>query len=105
MSVRERRPEIGVLKVLGFSSVRIVLFYLVEALLVASAGGIAGLVAAFLAVQSVAPFVTQIAPGMALSPAMITLGLALMAFVALLAVAAPAFYVSRLPAMAAFRRG
>jgi putative ABC transport system permease protein len=104
MSVRDRRKDIAVLKVLGFSVKRIISIYFVEALLVAAAGGIAGMIAAHVAIQSVRPVLSQIAPGIALSLDMIAIAVFLMVAIALVAVAAPASYVSRLPAISALNR-
>jgi putative ABC transport system permease protein len=104
MSVRDRRKDIAVLKVLGFSVKRIISIYFAEALAVAASGGIAGMIAAHVAIQSVRPALTQIAPGIALSLDMIAIAVFLMVAIALVAVAAPAWYVSRLPAISALSR-
>ena len=104
MSVRERRKDIAVLKVLGFSSARILSIYFLEALLVAASGGIAGMIAAFGAIKSVGPMLTQIAPGMSLSIEVLAVASLLMAATSLLAVAAPGVYVLRLPALSSLQR-
>jgi putative ABC transport system permease protein len=51
-AVRERTSELAVLKTLGFSDLRVLGLVLTESLLVAVAGGAAGLAAAWLIVQN-----------------------------------------------------
>ncbi|MEH2557023.1 putative ABC transport system permease protein [Bradyrhizobium algeriense] len=104
ISVRERRKDIAELKVLGFSPARIVSIYFAEVLIVATFGGIAGMVAAFGAIKSLGPMLTQIAPGMALSVEVLTIASLLIAVTSLLAVTAPAVFVLRLPALSSLQR-
>jgi ABC-type antimicrobial peptide transport system permease subunit len=92
------------LKVLGFSPARIVSIYFAEVLIVATFGGIAGMVAAFGAIKSLGPMLTQIAPGMALSVEVLTIASLLIAVTSLLAVTAPAVFVLRLPALSSLQR-
>jgi putative ABC transport system permease protein len=104
ISMRERRKDIAVLKVLGFSPARIVSIYFVEVLIVASVGGIAGLAAAFGAIKTIGPMLTQIAPGMSLSIDVLTIATLLIAVTSLVAVAAPAVFVLRMPALSSLQR-
>ena len=104
ISVRERRKDIAVLKVLGFSPAQIVSIYFAEVLIVATFGGIAGMAGAFGAIESIGPMLTQIAPGMSLSIEVLTIASLLIAATSLLAVAAPAIFVLRLPALSSLQR-
>jgi len=104
ISMRERRKDIAVLKVLGFSPARIVSIYFVEVLIVASVAGIAGLAAAFGAINTIGPMLTQIAPGMSLSIEVLTIATLLIAVTSLVAVAAPAVFVLRMPAISSLQR-
>jgi putative ABC transport system permease protein len=51
MSVRERIREVGVLKTLGFTSGSVLALILGEAMLIAAAGGVLGVVGAFFATK------------------------------------------------------
>jgi putative ABC transport system permease protein len=104
ISMRERRKDIAVFKVLGFSPARIVSIYFVEVLIVAAFGGIAGMAAAFGAIKSIGPMLTQIAPGMSLSVEVLTTASFLIAVTSLLAVTAPAIFVLRLPVLLSLQR-
>ena len=104
ISVRERRKDIAVLKVLGFSPARIVSVYFVEVLIVATCGGNAGMATAFGAIKLIGPMLTQIAPGMSLSIEVLTLAVCLIVVTCLLAVATPALFVARLPTLSSLQR-
>lgn len=104
LSVRERTKDIGILKTLGFSSSRIAKLLFVEALLIAAAGGILGLAAAYAAIRVIGPSLTQIAPGMTLSVGIIGAGTALIIAVAGIATAGPSYVLSKLRAADALRR-
>ena len=64
VSVTERRPEIGLMKAMGATAAQILSVFLAEALLLSSAGGLAGLIAGWAAVQ----LLTRIYPDFPASP-------------------------------------
>ena len=69
LSIRERTREIGVLKTLGFSGLRILAMVLGESVLLAPLGGIPGLAIAALIAMALRTSLASIAPGFAVSPA------------------------------------
>lgn len=97
-AIRERTFEIGVLKTLGFSSVRIVTMILIETVFIFTIGGSLGLILAKLATSF-----TPDALGMVFSP-LIALKAAGLIFVLGLATGfLPAFNAMRIPIIKAFR--
>ncbi|MDK4736205.1 FtsX-like permease family protein [Rhizobium sp. CNPSo 3490] len=97
-AVRERRFEIGVLKVLGFSSPRILALILGETLFIFLVGGAGGLVLAKLATLSIGPEF-----GLVFGASVLAKSLAIMAGLGLLTGLLPAVTAVRLPIINAFR--
>ncbi|MBX5274817.1 FtsX-like permease family protein [Rhizobium sp. NLR13a] len=97
-AVRERRFEIGVLKVLGFSSPRILALILGETLFIFLVGGAGGLVLAKLATLSIGPEF-----GLVFGASVLAKSLAIIAGLGLLTGLLPAVTAVRLPIANAFR--
>ena len=97
-AVRERRFEIGVMKVLGFSQGRIMALILGETLFIFAVGGAGGLVLAKLATLAIGPeFGLVFGAGVLMKSAAIIAGLGLLTGLL------PAFSAMRLPIVNAFR--
>ncbi|MCW1412407.1 ABC transporter permease [Rhizobium sp. 1AS11] len=97
-AVRERRFEIGVMKVLGFSGGRIIALILGETLFIFAVGGAGGLILAKLATLSIGP-----AFGLVFSAEVLLKSVAIIAGLGLLTGLLPAFSAMRLPIINAFR--
>ncbi|MBV1790555.1 ABC transporter permease [Marinobacterium sp. D7] len=93
-TVRERRSEIGLLRALGATSRQVLLLFLSEALLLALAGGVAGLLLSALFLGLLA--LTIPALPIQISPLFLLLALGLSAIVGLLAGVLPARQAARL---------
>ena len=96
-SVRERTPELAVLKTIGFTDRAVFLLILVEAVVVcvvAAAGGLALATAVF-------PFAGRFVFGLAMPGATVAIGLTLAAVVALFSAAIPAARAARLRVVSA----
>jgi putative ABC transport system permease protein len=96
-SIRERGPELAVLKTLGFTDTAVFLFVLVEAVVIFEVAGAAGLAAAVAAFPLVAHFV----PGLSLPAGVVAAGLAAAVGAAAISAAIPASLAARLPIVAA----
>src|SRR5262245_1777149 len=96
-SIRERTPELGVLKTLGFSDRSLFLFILAEAALIWIAAAGLGLVLALVAF----PFASRFVPGLSMPVQFVAIGLGFAALVALITAAAPALRAARLNIVAA----
>ncbi len=97
-AVRERRFEIGVLKTLGFSRLRITALILAESLFVFFIGGSLGLVLAKMATMLAGPELGLVFSGLVLAKA-----LAIITVLGLATGALPAFNAMRTPIINAFR--
>jgi putative ABC transport system permease protein len=97
-AVRERRFEIGVLKTLGFSQMRIMALILGETLLVFAIGGGCGLALAKLATVVAGP-----ALGLVFSPLVLAKALGIVVALGLVTGALPALGAMRTPIINAFR--
>ncbi|RXT24086.1 ABC transporter permease [Rhizobium leguminosarum] len=97
-AVRERRFEIGVMKVLGFSGGRIMALILGETLFIFAVGGAGGLILAKLATLSIGP-----AFGLVFSAEVLLKSVAIIAGLGLMTGLLPAFSAIRLPIVNAFR--
>jgi putative ABC transport system permease protein len=96
-SVRERTPELAVLKTLGFTD-RLVLFLILsEAMTVCIAAAAFGLILAMVAF----PFAAKFVPGLSMPWIVIEVGLAFSVVVALISVALPAVRAAKLDVAAA----
>jgi putative ABC transport system permease protein len=96
-SIRERTPELAVLKTLGFSNPAIFLFVLGEALAIFMAAAASGLALALV----VFPLASKIVPGMSMPSIVVVAGLASAAFAALISATVPALLAARLKITAA----
>src|SRR5690606_16693461 len=76
-SVRERIPELAILKTLGFSDLAVLSMVLAESLLIAIIGGALGLIMAVMAAGLMADQVVNFLPGFALTGSIIALGVLL----------------------------
>jgi putative ABC transport system permease protein len=96
-SIRERGPELAVLKTLGFTDPALFLFVLVEAVMIflaAAAAGLALAVAAF-------PLVAHLVPGLSLPASVVAAGFAAAVAAAAISAVIPALLAARLPIVAA----
>jgi putative ABC transport system permease protein len=91
-SLRERTPELAVLKTLGFRDRAVFLLILAEAAAVCVAGAACGLALALLAF----PFAARFVQGLAMPGIVVAVGLAFGALVALISAAVPAATAARL---------
>ena len=96
-SIRERTPELAVLKTLGFTDRAVFFLILAEAIAVCVAAAAFGLALATLAF----PFAARILPGISLPGVVVEVGLACAVLVALISAALPAALVARLRIVAA----
>ena len=104
MAVRERTREIGVLKALGFSGARILWLVLAESIALAFFGGLPGLALAVVASLFLRQSLTNFVPGIAVTPGIALLGVALMLALGVLTGLAPALNAMRLKTAAALGR-
>jgi putative ABC transport system permease protein len=104
MAVRERTREIGVLKALGFSGVRILWLVLAESIALALLGGLPGLALAVVASLFLRQSLANFVPGIAVTPGIALLGVALMLALGVLTGLAPALNAMRLKTAAALGR-
>ena len=96
-SIRERTPELAVLKTLGFTDRTVLLFILAEALTVFIAAAACGLGLATL----VFPLASQIVLGLSMPLVVVVIGLACAAAVAVISASVPAVLAARLNIAAA----
>jgi putative ABC transport system permease protein len=91
-SIRERTPELAVLKTLGFTDGAVFIFVLAEAAVIFIAAGACGLALALAAF----PFASKFVPGLSMPATVVVVGLACAALVALISAAIPAALAARL---------
>jgi putative ABC transport system permease protein len=91
-SIRERIPELGVLKTIGFTDRSVFLLILSEATLVFVLAAACGLALANL----LFPWAARFVPGLSMPPAVVGAGLAAAVLLALISTAAPATLAARL---------
>jgi putative ABC transport system permease protein len=96
-SIRERTPELAVLKTLGFASSTLFLFIVAEAAFVCVIAAGFGLILALVAF----PFAAKFVPGLSMPASVAAVGLACAALVALISASAPAIRAARLNIVAA----
>lgn len=89
--IQRRTREIGILKAIGFSHARVLALLIGESLCVILAAGVAGLAIAAFVVDGAADSITQIAPGMTVSPSIWAIGLLSMLALTIVASAIPAW--------------
>jgi len=102
-SVRERTPEIGVMKTLGFTGAVVMLLVLAESILLTLLGAGAGMAGALAAVEAAGPLVRQYLPVWAVPPEAWPQALGLALALGVLAGAVPAWNALRLPIVQALR--
>ncbi len=105
LSIRERTREIGVLKTLGFTGGRILRLVLGESVLLALLGGLPGLALAALATAALRPSISNMMPGLALTPAIAAEGIVLMLALGLVTGIVPALNAMRMKIATALGRG
>ena len=91
-SIRERTPELAVLKILGFAQRGLFLLIVAEVAVMSVAGALIGLALALLAF----PYVGSWIPGLSMPPQVIGVGVAVACLVALVCAALPARRAARL---------
>jgi putative ABC transport system permease protein len=91
-TVRERTPELAVLKTLGFGDLAVFLLVVVEALIVCTAGALIGLGLA----TRIFPFAAKFIPGLSMPTVVLLFGLAAAVLISLISVALPASRAARL---------
>jgi putative ABC transport system permease protein len=90
-SIRERLPELGVLKTLGFTDAAVFVFILAEALVIFMAAAAGGLGLAL----TVFPLAAKIVPGLSMPLTVVAAGLACAVFAAIVSAAIPAILAAR----------
>jgi putative ABC transport system permease protein len=103
-SVRERRPELAVLKTIGFGDITMLALVLAEALLIAGIGAFFGMAVAWLSIQGIAAAVSAYLPGLAFTSGMFVQGLMLAVLFGALAGVLPAVQAMRLSIVNALNR-
>jgi putative ABC transport system permease protein len=96
-SVRERTPELAVLKTLGFANSTLFLFIVAEAAVVCIIAAGFGLALALVAF----PFASRFVPGLSMPAPVVAIGLGCAALVAVVSASAPAIRAARLNIVAA----
>jgi putative ABC transport system permease protein len=91
-TIRERTPELAVLKTLGFTNLAVFLLVVTEALIVCITAAVIGLAVAIMAF----PFAAKFVAGLSMPMRVIEAGVVGAAFVALVSVSLPAFRAARL---------
>jgi putative ABC transport system permease protein len=104
ISVRERTAELAVLKAIGYSGRRILIFILAESLVIALAGGLLGLALALLAVPALAKALNGMLPQLLLDPSILVLGLISALVVGIASGILPGLGAMRMRVVEAFRR-
>jgi putative ABC transport system permease protein len=102
-SVRERVPELGVLKAIGFTDAQVLLLVLAESLLIALVGGAIGIVLGWLAVSAGDPTGGAL-PVFFFAPSAMALAVVFVILLGLVTGALPALQAMRLNAVEALRR-
>lgn len=103
MSVRERITEIGVLKTLGFTTGKVLLLIVSEAVMLALAGGLIGGLGAFWMVRQIGKMPFFFIQGMEMPPAALGATLAVALLIGVASSLGPALSASRLPITDALR--
>jgi putative ABC transport system permease protein len=104
-SVRERIPELAVLKTLGFSSASVLAMVLAEGVLIALIGGLIGLGLSLFALGQASKALAALLPlGMGLSPGALILAVTYMILLGLISGALPAVQAMRLTIIEALGR-
>jgi len=104
-SVRERIPELAVLKTVGFSDASVLGIVLAESILIMAIGGLLGIGLGWLAVQAAASSMGTMLPGVYLSPAALAAAVAIIVAAGVVAGIFPALKAMRLSIVDALARG
>jgi len=104
ISVRERTAELAVLKAIGYSGRRVLIFILAESLMIALIGGLLGLGLALLAVPALAKALNGMLPQLLLEPSILVLGLISALAVGIASGILPGLGAMRMRVVEAFRR-
>jgi putative ABC transport system permease protein len=104
ISVRERTAELAVLKAIGYSGPRILVFILAESLTIALLGGLLGLGLALLAIPALDRAMSGMLPKLLLDPSILIIGLIAALAVGLASGILPGLGAMRLRVVEAFRR-
>ena len=104
ISVRERTAELAVLKAIGYSGRRILIFILAESLVIALLGGLLGLGLALMAVPALAKALNGMIPQLLLEPSILVLGLVAALVVGIASGILPGLGAMRMRVVEAFRR-
>lgn len=104
ISVRERTAELAVLKAIGFSDRSILFFVLGESVVIALTGGVLGLLFAVMAVPALGKALAGLLPPLFLSPALLSVGLALAIVVGIVSGILPGIGAMRMRVVNALRR-
>jgi putative ABC transport system permease protein len=104
ISVRERTGELAILKAIGFRDHSVLLFVLGEALAIALAGGVLGLVLATLAIPALSSALSGLLPNLILSRSMVAAGLGFALLVGAASGVLPGIGAMRLRVVDALRR-
>jgi putative ABC transport system permease protein len=104
ISVRERTAELAVMKAIGYSGPRVLVFILAESLVIALAGGLLGLGLALLAIPALAKALNGMLPTLLLDPSILVLGLVAALVVGIASGILPGLGAMRMRVVEAFRR-
>jgi putative ABC transport system permease protein len=91
-TIRERTPELAVLKTLGFGDRSVFVMVVVEGMVICVVGALVGLALA----MGVFPYASKFVPGLAMPTVVIGIGLLGAVFIALISAALPASRAARL---------
>jgi putative ABC transport system permease protein len=104
IAVRERTPELAVLKAIGFSDRLVLLFVVGESLVIALIGGVLGLLLAVLAIPMLAKALSGMLPNLILSVTLLLLGLCTALLVGMVSGVLPGIAAMRMRVVNALRR-
>ncbi len=104
ISVRERTPELAVLKAIGFSDRSVLFFVLGESLVIALAGGLLGLLFAVMAIPFLAQALSGMLPRLILSPGLLSSGLSAAIVVGIISGILPGIAAMRMRVVNALRK-
>ncbi|HKT68391.1 MAG TPA: FtsX-like permease family protein [Terriglobales bacterium] len=104
IAVRERTPELAVLKAIGFSDRSVLVFVLGESLAISLIGGLVGLFLAVLAVPVLSQALSGMLPRLLLSPTLLAFGLGTALTVGIVSGALPGIAAMRMRVVNALRR-
>lgn len=104
ISVRERTPELAILKAIGFSDRAVLLFVLGESVSIALVGGAIGLIFAMLAIPMLAQALSGMLPQLFLSPGLLAIGLGTAVAVGIISGVLPGIGAMRMRVVNALRR-